>query len=1296
MIFFLSVGFAYGQGSGKFSIRNYTPREYKGQGQVFALLEDDQNILYFGNEGGLIEYDGVSFRYIPTKNYTTVRSIVRGKDGKIYVSAIGELGYLAPDSLGHLEYRSLLEHVPEDYRANINDVWKSIVTDNGMFFQMSRYIFRWHEGKMTVWEAKNSYHVLFQVRDQLYVRDAEIGLLRFNPESQTWELMPNGEFFAKERIYSALPYGEDQILLGTRDQGFFIVDQAGNLTPFKTEVDDWIIGAQLYCGLYDSANERYIFGTLRDGIIALDKEGRELFRINKKLGLQSEGVLILKQDKAGGLWAGLGYGLSRIALDLPVTQWDASLGLEGSVDEFTQHEGRYYAATGNGIYVSGNNGFQEVPGIATQCWDVISVTTSDGDTHLLASSNKGVYRVTPEGATQIVERDYTRQVRPAGHLADHFWAIHKDGLTLLAYQNGVFSAVREIKTPKTSIQTLVVDKKGDVWFATSVQGVGHLRFETDELGAFQFTPYDSFGGSQIAEQSYVHADQDGSVLILVRVGAYRYDPSQGKMEKDERFVLPPNHYLTNIVADSLGNYWGVVSTIESKSWLERIYPDPESKTAYLRDSTSFLSFTFNSVTSVYVEPSKKTVWALGGDGVFRYNFSEAYAPRLPKSLVRKVVSSKDDQVIFWGHFYNEQGRIIPAQLSNLIPELPYAQNALNFFCATPEYGEEDALMYSFWLEGHDKNWSSWSMDTKKEYTNLFEGSYKLQVRSRDRYGNISGIGIYEFRVLPPWYRTYPAIVAYFLLGSLLLWVTLRLNTRRLKNEQYRLESIVRERTQEVELSRQETLRQKQQVEESRKEIAAQKDQLEVSYQNVKLLSEIGKEITSIVEIEELIEITYEKVNQLMDASGFGIGVHNPETNKIEIRGFIEKGEKLPPDEDDMNDDRLSVWCLKNNRSVFINSREEINQYLPNKKYVFTGHGDRPESIIYMPLRYEGQVRGVVTVQSFQPNAYATYDLNIVENLANYISISIENALLYENLEEKVRQRTAEVVRQHQEIEEKSRLLEQKNQDIEEQKLLIEKKNQDITSSINYAKRIQDAMLPTVAEVRACLKDSFIFFRPRDIISGDFYWFTHFNHPTEGEKIVIAAVDCTGHGVPGAFMSMIGNELLNEIVNLVGETDPGQILSKLHKGVRKDLRQYENDNRDGMDMAICVIDRAKKTLDFAGAKNPLIYVQGGEFHQIRGDKFPIGGRQQKQNHRQFTTHRISFQQPTTFYIYTDGYQDQFGGPENKKFNTSRFRSLLYNIHFLPMHEQREVLETTFRDWTDDKRQIDDVLVVGFSL
>lgn len=268
--------------------------------------------------------------------------------------------------------------------------------------------------------------------------------------------------------------------------------------------------------------------------------------------------------------------------------------------------------------------------------------------------------------------------------------------------------------------------------------------------------------------------------------------------------------------------------------------------------------------------------------------------------------------------------------------------------------------------------------------------------------------------------------------------------------------------------------------------------------------------------------------------------------------------------------------------------------------------------------------------------------------------------------------------------------------------IIEHKNKNIVASITYAQRIQQAMLPGEEKIRAIFPESFVFFRPRDIVSGDFYWFTTLTD-TQGlvEKAIITAVDCTGHGVPGAFMSLLGINLLNEIVNVRNITHADLILNELHKGIRQTLRQAETKTNDGMDMALCIIDFKNKELEYAGAKNAIFYVQNREATFIKGDIIPIGGEQREQE-RIFTKHIISLTDrdglpiPTSFYLFSDGYPDQFGEMTNKKFGSKKLKELLAQIHLLPAEDQKNMLRQAFEEWKGASNQIDDILVIGVTV
>ncbi len=449
--------------------------------------------------------------------------------------------------------------------------------------------------------------------------------------------------------------------------------------------------------------------------------------------------------------------------------------------------------------------------------------------------------------------------------------------------------------------------------------------------------------------------------------------------------------------------------------------------------------------------------------------------------------------------------------------------------------------------------------------------------------------------------------------------------------------------------------------QQKEELEASHEQLETSFRNLKLLNQIGIDITAELSTEKIIEKIYININSLMDAGAFGIGIINEERTKIEFRGGMENGQKLPIFVHSMTDTlRFSVWSIHHRREVFINNYAvEYRHYITEMPAPVAG--ENPSSLIYMPLISKDVVVGVITVQSFRPKSYTEHHLSILRNLSLLAAVAIENAEAYHKIE-------------HQHAE-------------------IRKSNEKITASINYARRIQSAMLPDRAAMQRALPDSLIFFRPRDIVSGDFYWFLEKDH-----KIFIAAIDCTGHGVPGAFMSMISNEFLNEIITLMDIESPELVLAELHKKVRKALKQADSDNRDGMDMSICVIDQQNKVLEFAGAKSPLIYLRPNadgvpEVYHLKGDKNPIGGLQ-KETERTFTKHLVALDQPTSFYIFTDGFQDQFGGPDGRKFSVGRMKQLFLTYYAMPMDRQRGLLRNTLTEWMGNEKQIDDILLLGF--
>jgi serine phosphatase RsbU (regulator of sigma subunit) len=264
-------------------------------------------------------------------------------------------------------------------------------------------------------------------------------------------------------------------------------------------------------------------------------------------------------------------------------------------------------------------------------------------------------------------------------------------------------------------------------------------------------------------------------------------------------------------------------------------------------------------------------------------------------------------------------------------------------------------------------------------------------------------------------------------------------------------------------------------------------------------------------------------------------------------------------------------------------------------------------------------------------------------------------------------------------------------EIERSRLIIENKNKDITDSILYAKRIQQAKLPRKEEIYSALPNCFVLFKPKDIVSGDFYFFYK-----DSKSIIIAAADCTGHGVPGAFMSMIASEKLNDAVS--SSTDTSDILKRLNKGIKTTLRQTDSldSTKDGMDIALCSVDIENRIVKYAGANRPLWIIRNNqtEVEEIKATKKGIGGFTEDEQH--FETHEIKLQSGDSFYIFSDGYADTFGGKGGKKLMTGKFKEILLGIQHLSMPEQEQHLDYFLENWKAGVEQVDDILVIGIRL
>ena len=304
-----------------------------------------------------------------------------------------------------------------------------------------------------------------------------------------------------------------------------------------------------------------------------------------------------------------------------------------------------------------------------------------------------------------------------------------------------------------------------------------------------------------------------------------------------------------------------------------------------------------------------------------------------------------------------------------------------------------------------------------------------------------------------------------------------------------------------------------------------------------------------------------------------------------------------------------------------------------------------------------------------------------------VAIAILAAIIFRALSLTRKQKLL-IEQQKSEVElQKTIVTEQKNV-VEQQKFLVEAKNKEILDSITYAKRLQDAILPPLNIIKQYLPESFVLYKPKDIVAGDFYWMER-----TGDSILIAAADCTGHGVPGALVSVVCSNALNRTVKEFHIVEPGKILDKVRELVLETFEKSEANVQDGMDISLCCINTKTNAIQWSGAYNSLWYIQNGEIHEVAADKQPIGKIDKPQL---FHTHSLHLQKGDTLYLLTDGYADQFGGPKGKKFKYKHLQDVLLANAAKSLEEQKNILQNTLEEWKGNLEQVDDILVIGIKI
>ncbi len=776
-------------------IQNYNDTDYNTpENQTWAVIQDHRGVMYFGNNNGVLEFDGTNWRLIELPNKSSVRSLAINSAGMIYVGATGDFGYLQPDSTGTLQFVSLLDKVPEEYR-NFEDVWQIMVLNKQIIFRTTFCIFLLKENIIKTLIPDDRFHSGFCVNNRYYVREWGKGLLQLVNDSL--QLVPGSEQFANERIYVMFPYEGDKILMVSRKRGIFIFDpsynspleKAGKHLFYKPagfeNTDNFIIKNKIYFGIKLNS-EQFVLGTLQDGFIIIDKAGKIIKHVNKKSGLQNNTILSLYIDNKNNIWAGLNNGISYIIISSPLSLYSEKNGLDGTAYTAKEYKGRLYAGTSLGLYCKDKqNNFTLFENTKGQSWHLTEIQDE-----LFLGHGEGIFMLRNNVAKKIAsdamiiwKLEKLKNLSAERQGKTYILAGYNEGLFLLECFNKNWIFKHKIKGFSESSRYVQTDNENNIWISHPNKGVFRLRLNELLDSVVELNFFNADHGLPANTHNYVFKikteNQDIRIVVGTEKGIYKLNSRTHRFVPDKVF---------NMLSEKEGTINEFVQDYEGNIYYQQ--GDEKGVLLFQTDNNykleriPFLKYKGLFIGNICIIDSIN-IFFCSKDGIINYNprLLPDYDVSFPV-LMRQVFVN--DSLIFGG-----------TKDSSDVFELPYKQNNLQFAFSALYYEDHNKTRYSYFLEGFDKDWSEWSPKTEKEYTNLPQGDYIFHVKAKNIYEKESSVAIYQFGILAPWYSTAIAYIIYGISTLFLIWLIVKLYTINLKREKDNLEKVVKERTIEI-------------------------------------------------------------------------------------------------------------------------------------------------------------------------------------------------------------------------------------------------------------------------------------------------------------------------------------------------------------------------------------------------------------------------------------------------------------------------------------------------------------------
>lgn len=758
-----------------------------GTPQTWFIWQSREKIVYISNTALLLEYDGTNWKKININNGRVV-SMDSGPANTIYVATDYDFGYLKADSSRKFVFASLLATLPEQYRENIK-MLSCIATSKGVYFISKSFVllFKGNTAQPEVRKAQSEIIRTFRIGDEVYALQKGIGLTQISEKEQ--RPIPGSEFLDDEGMIGMFKQVDGSFLICTRIGKFYRYD--GHTFRFSFSLSrTYDINHRCYQPVVQLPDGRFAFATRTQGIVLFSKDGTFISAIDRSSGLRTNLVNALKVDSDGSLWAALDNGVNRVEISSPLTFMDERSGLEGAVLRIVRHKGVLYFATMTGLFrhVTDQPRFTVKPwkNLQHTMWDMYS----EGDL-LLVATTFGVYQVTEGEPVLLTSKDhYCRSIVRSKKRPDVFYAGTSTGILIIRRISTIkWEVIREVNFARGFVLDVKEDTRGDLWATAYNDGYYRIKepLQTDsrktDAAPAVVQRYDLSHGLQLMQGNKIF-EVNGELVFSSGNKLLQYDDQKDRFVQQR--VVPDKEdtirfQVFRVREDKNKNIYinlgfGDKNRVVVLDKFGNLIPNPffaklEKRTLYdmLIDSDSI-------------------VWLGGPSGITRVDLHCSNGTVIPafETMVRTVTLNQDS-ILFGGRHDDNFSILLPYQKSNV----------LRFEFGAPSFDDVKENQFQYFLEGYNQDWSEWTHESWKDYTDLREGNYRMHVRAKNVYNMIGQEAILNIVILPPWYRTWWAYLFYAALVLFAVWGFVRWRLTRLYREKAQLEQIVSDRTKEL-------------------------------------------------------------------------------------------------------------------------------------------------------------------------------------------------------------------------------------------------------------------------------------------------------------------------------------------------------------------------------------------------------------------------------------------------------------------------------------------------------------------